>query len=120
MGVILHKLLSRERFITIDEVETSIHYELLSYFLKVFLVNSDNGSQMLLTTHDVNLLDEDFIRRGVVCSPTRMRKARLKLNALRNTAFTRHFLRTMGTSRGNLASYLLLAVYFYSLWERRV
>lgn len=66
MGVILHKLLSRERFITIDEVETSIHYELLSYFLKVFLVNSDNGSQMLLTTHDVNLLDEDFIRRDVV------------------------------------------------------
>ena len=66
MGVILHKLLSGERFMIMDEVEASLHYELLSYFLKVFLVNSDNGSQMLIATHDVNLLDEDFIRRDVV------------------------------------------------------
>ena len=66
MGVILHRLLSRRSFITIDEVESSIHYELLSYFLKLFLANSDEGSQMLLTTHDQGLLDEDFIRRDVV------------------------------------------------------
>jgi hypothetical protein len=66
MSTVLHRLLSGENFITIDEVETCIHYELLSYFLKVFLVNGTNGSQMLVTTHDVNLLDEDFIRRDAV------------------------------------------------------
>lgn len=66
LSVILHRLLSHDSFVTIDEVESSIHYELLSYFLKLFLANSNGGSQMLITTHDLNLLDEDFIRRDVV------------------------------------------------------
>ena len=66
MSVILNFLLKRNQFMPIDEVETSIHYELLSYFIKVFLANSNQTSQMLLTTHDVNLLDEDFIRRDTI------------------------------------------------------
>ena len=66
MSVILNFLLKKNQFMPIDEVETSIHYELLSYFIKVFLANSDQTSQMLLTTHDVNLLDEDFIRRDTI------------------------------------------------------
>ena len=49
-----------------DEVETSIHYELLSYFIKLFLANSEGMSQLLVTTHDINLLNEDFIRRDSV------------------------------------------------------
>lgn len=43
-----------------------IHYELLSYFIKVFLANSNQTSQMLLTTHDINLLNEEFIRRDTI------------------------------------------------------
>lgn len=39
MAVILNFLLKTNRFVPIDEVETSIHYELLAYFLKVFLAN---------------------------------------------------------------------------------
>lgn len=66
MAVILNFLLKTNRFVSIDEVETSIHYELLAYFLKVFLANSDGTSQMLLTTHDINLLNEDFIRRDTI------------------------------------------------------
>lgn len=66
MAVILNYLLTTNRFVPIDEVETSIHYELLAYFLKVFLANSDGTSQMLLTTHDINLLNEDFIRRDTI------------------------------------------------------
>ncbi|MGM9796145.1 MAG: ATP/GTP-binding protein [Parabacteroides sp.] len=66
MAVILNYLLKTNRFVSIDEVETSIHYELLAYFLKVFLANSDGTSQMLLTTHDINLLNEDFIRRDTI------------------------------------------------------
>ena len=65
-GVILNFLLKTNRFVPIDEVETSIHYELLAYFLKVFLANSNGTSQMLLTTHDINLLNEDFIRRDTI------------------------------------------------------
>lgn len=66
MAVILNYLLKTNRFVPIDEVETSIHYELLAYFIKVFLANSDGTSQMLLTTHDINLLNEDFIRRDTI------------------------------------------------------
>lgn len=66
MAVILNYLLKTDRFVPIDEVETSIHYELLAYFIKVFLANSEGTSQMLLTTHDINLLNEDFIRRDTI------------------------------------------------------
>ena len=66
LAVILNYLLKSNRFVPIDEVETSIQYELLSYFLKVFLANSHGTSQMLLTTHDINLLNEDFIRRDTI------------------------------------------------------
>ena len=66
MAVILNFLLKKNQFVPIDEVETSIHYELLSYFIKVFLANSNQASQMLLTTHDINLLNEEFIRRDTI------------------------------------------------------
>lgn len=66
MAVILNFLLKKNQFVPIDEVETSIHYELLSYFIKVFLANSNQTSQMLLTTHDINLLNEEFIRRDII------------------------------------------------------
>lgn len=66
MAVILNFLLKTNRFVPIDEVETSIHYELLAFFIKVFLANSEGTSQMLLTTHDINLLNEDFIRRDTI------------------------------------------------------
>lgn len=66
MSIILKKLLESDKIVAIDEVETSLHYELLSYFLKVFLANSDKNSQLLMTTHDINLLNEDFIRRDAI------------------------------------------------------
>lgn len=66
MAVILYRLLHQNCFLSIDEIETSIHYELFSYFIKLFLANSEGTSQLLMTTHDINLLDEDFMRRDTV------------------------------------------------------
>lgn len=66
MAATLCTLIKSDHFVPIDEVETSLHYELLAYFLKVFLANSEGTSQMLLTTHDINLLNEDFIRRDTI------------------------------------------------------
>jgi AAA15 family ATPase/GTPase len=66
MAVLLNQLLHENKVICIDEVETSLHYELLAYFIKVFLSNSNGSSQLILTTHDINLLDEDFIRRDTI------------------------------------------------------
>lgn len=66
MAVLLYNLLSGNRFMEIDEIENSIHFELVAYFLKCFLANSEDQSQLLVTTHDINLLNENFIRRDVV------------------------------------------------------
>ena len=66
LATILYDLLVHGAILPIDEIETSIHYELLSYFIKVFLVNSKRGGQLIVSTHDVNLLDEDYIRRDVI------------------------------------------------------
>jgi AAA15 family ATPase/GTPase len=66
MATLLQKLLFASRFVMIDELESSMHYELLSYFIRVFLANSENNSQLLFTTHDINLLNEDYIRRDAV------------------------------------------------------
>lgn len=66
MAVMLYYVLKENNFVPVDEVETSIHYELLSYFIKLFLANSEGTSQLLMTTHDINLLNEDFIRRDVI------------------------------------------------------
>ncbi|MBR3744593.1 MAG: ATP-binding protein [Bacteroidales bacterium] len=66
LATILYDLLVHGVVLPIDEIETSIHYELLSYFIKVFLVNSKRGGQLIASTHDINLLDEDYIRRDVI------------------------------------------------------
>jgi len=66
MAIILRELLQENNIVSIDEIESSLHYELLSYFLKVFLANSEKNSQLIMTTHDINLLNEDFIRRDSV------------------------------------------------------
>ena len=66
LATILYDLLVHGVILPIDEIETSIHYELLSYFIKVFLVNSKRGGQIIVSTHDINLLDEDYIRRDVI------------------------------------------------------
>ena len=66
LSTILYDLLVHGVILPIDEIESSIHYELLSYFIKVFLVNSKHGGQLIFSTHDINLLDEDYIRRDVI------------------------------------------------------
>ena len=66
LATILYDLLVHGVILPIDEIEASIHYELLSYFIKVFLVNSKRGGQLIVSTHDINLLDEDYIRRDVI------------------------------------------------------
>ena len=68
MGIaaLLKYLINDNQFMVIDEIETSLHYELLSYFLRVFLANNTGTSQLLFATHDINLLDEDFIRRDTI------------------------------------------------------
>lgn len=89
MTIILQHLLGNNHFVIMDEVESSIHYELLSYFLKVFLINSERESQLLVTTHDINLLHEDFIRRDEIWFTDKNEDGETELKRLTNLGLSK-------------------------------
>lgn len=65
---ILHKLccnIEECDIYLMDEIESDLHYDLLLHFLSVFMFNT-KCSQMIMTTHDQMLLDEDWVRRDMV------------------------------------------------------
>lgn len=66
LSVLLYKMLNGESITIIDEIESSLHYELLSYFIRTFIASSEKPSQLLFTTHDLNLLNEDYLRRDTI------------------------------------------------------
>lgn len=49
----------------VDELDDSLHHDLLVYFLQTFLSN-DSEAQLLFTVHDQLILTEDFMRRDMV------------------------------------------------------
>jgi AAA15 family ATPase/GTPase len=53
------------KLMIIDEIESSLHFDLVKYIILVFLANSEN-SQMLFTTHNLLLLDWDILRHDVI------------------------------------------------------
>lgn len=65
LGGALNKLIENNTILLIDELENSLHYELVIHFIKTFLVNSKK-SQLIITTHDIGLLEAEIIRRDVV------------------------------------------------------
>jgi len=56
----LLEIIKGRHFICIDELESSLHQELLEFILKTFLENSSE-SQILFTTHNLDLLDTEFL-----------------------------------------------------------
>lgn len=65
LGAILSRLLWSNTFLCVDEIENSLHNDLVAHFIKTFLINSSK-SQLLFSTHDMNLLNQDFLRRDTV------------------------------------------------------
>jgi AAA15 family ATPase/GTPase len=66
LGGPLYELIHNSRLLCIDELETSLHPDLMKYFLQVFLLNAKN-SQLLVTTHNVSLMEnQDFIRKDAL------------------------------------------------------
>ncbi len=50
----------------LDELDEDLHYELLLYYLNVFLYNTDN-SQLIFTSHELLLLTEDLLNNHRDC-----------------------------------------------------
>lgn len=60
---ILAAIIRENRIVSIDELETSLHPDLMKHFILTFLANSYQ-SQMLITTHNLFLLEEREILRN--------------------------------------------------------
>lgn len=66
LGGPLYALIRASRLLCIDELETSLHPDLMKHFLQVFLLNA-KSSQLLVTTHNTSLMEnQDFIRRDAL------------------------------------------------------
>lgn len=65
LSAVLFMLIRGNQILICDELENSLHYDLFTYIIKTFLVNSDRG-QLIFSTHNLMLLDEDYIRRDMV------------------------------------------------------
>ncbi len=66
LGGVLNLLLNQNHFLCVDELETSLHPHLVNHFIKTFLMNGSQFSQLLVTTHDIDLLEADFMRKDMV------------------------------------------------------
>lgn len=63
---VLFELNSCDCLIMEDELDESLHYDLLTHFLQIYL-HSKSRSQLLFTTHNLLLLSEDWlIRRDMI------------------------------------------------------
>lgn len=50
-----------------DEIETSLHPDLINHYINLFLNETkDKPVQFIFTTHNIGLLDEDFVRKDIV------------------------------------------------------
>jgi AAA15 family ATPase/GTPase len=56
----LMRLIHEHAFLAIDEIEISLHDDLLDFFISTFLNNSAQ-SQLLFTTHNQSLLDSELL-----------------------------------------------------------
>lgn len=65
LACLLYHLREENTVVPIDELESSLHFELINHFLRTFLVNTTEA-QLIFTTHDIQILAEDFLRRDVI------------------------------------------------------
>lgn len=59
----LYDLVTGNHVYMMDELDVELHYDLLLYFLNVFLYNS-NESQLIFTSQEILLLKEDFLNEN--------------------------------------------------------
>lgn len=63
--VVLYDVIIGEKTTCIDEIEYGIHTKALAFILKMYLTIAEN-CQLIVATHDLSLLNADFLRRDAV------------------------------------------------------
>ena len=60
------KMLDQNSFLAVDEIDDSLHPELIAHLVQTFLRKSDQA-QLLFTTHNTSLLNEkDLLRKDAI------------------------------------------------------
>jgi len=65
----LKGIIANSSVLNVDELENSLHPDLVNHFINTFLYHSKKenaNSQFIFTTHNVGLLAEDFVRKDIV------------------------------------------------------
>ena len=63
---VLFEALKNDKCLLIDEIDSSLHPDLVIHFINTFLANS-REAQLVCTTHDLNILSEqDNLRRDII------------------------------------------------------
>lgn len=66
LGGALHEALMVDGLLNIDELESSMHPDLVIHFINTFLANSKEA-QLVCTTHEINILSEqDNLRKDII------------------------------------------------------
>lgn len=67
-GPIIKKALEKGKTIIIDEIDNCLHPTLAKYLINLFndLNINKNGAQLIFNTHDVTILNLDFLRRDQI------------------------------------------------------
>jgi AAA15 family ATPase/GTPase len=63
---ILYYILSEQTIIIIDEIEHSIHPNLLKQLITKFSENKETKGQLIFTTHETHLLDQEIFRQDEI------------------------------------------------------
>lgn len=65
LATVIHDITARNAFVSIDEIEASLHPELVQFIINKFIESETTHNQMLITTHYTDLLDtiDDMLRR---------------------------------------------------------
>lgn len=63
---IFHDLLNTDKVYVVDEIERSIHPLLIKELITKFSHNKNSKGQLIFTTHECNLLDQDIFRKDEV------------------------------------------------------
>jgi AAA15 family ATPase/GTPase len=79
----LHRLQTTGAVYVIDEIDRSLHPILVREFLEFFLKAHDGGpGQIIVTTHESNLLDQDLLRRDEIWFAEKDQTAATRLYSL--------------------------------------
>lgn len=59
-------IIENDKILLWDEIENGLHDIILHKLLQIFIKNKDSNAQLIFTTHDINLLDLNILRRDQI------------------------------------------------------